>query len=378
MDSDISLKAIHFLVQSLHFAYFSFALYTAAEISQNAFILIAILISLKNFLLGFRSFASCWWEIYNIIESIAMLLAINHIRSINLDVFFKLSKGYFIFRSVWCSIFLFGKIFLLGDTLFVTDVGNAEEQRLLPKASCLDKTLGVVFDLLLLIPAGLLLFEAAIRKCFNISYDPTNVKMDRIPILLIHGKGYNQIQWKIGRRFLDQYGSVFSLDYDGLVTNGGKKSIEDYAIVLQGKITEIALKTKMNQIILIGHSLGGLIASSYAENRANEHGIIINHIITIATPWHEPAIMHCLENKSTLFKQMTEPNLINMRAAAIRSIENKTRSYYAIESLADAIVTSPRGIIDKKIQKSATFKKLGHYGIIIHPDTWNYVCSLLD
>jgi len=262
--------------------------------------------------------------------------------------------------------------------------GESKEQLatplMIPNGSFTDRAIGLLFDVSLLIPAGVLLSEAAIRKYWNISYDPKEVKIGKIPILLLHGKGYNQIQWKLGRKYLEQeeYGTTFSVDYDGLITNGDKKSIADYAAVVGEKIDEIKKLVGMNEIVLICHSLGGLVASFYAENLAAKQGTIVKHIITIATPWHEPPIMQYFKDKSVLYKEMTESNLIIMRKAASESMKNKIRSYYAIESKGDVIVPSPCGIIDDKIQKCATFKRLGHYAIVVQYGPWEYIKSLLD
>jgi len=149
----------------------------------------------------------------------------------------------------------------------------------------LRKTISLVGDISLLIPAGLLLLEAGYKKYVLTDYDPLIIKRGKIPILLLHGKSYNQSQWIVGRYKLNQnnIGSVFSMDYDGLCTNSKYKTIEDYALLVRNKILEIKKKTGMNEIIIIGHSLGGLVASSFAENLAKDC-IIVKHVITIATP----------------------------------------------------------------------------------------------
>ena len=49
----------------------------------------------------------------------------------------------------------------------------------------------------------------------------------------------------------EKYGTVFSVDYDGLVTNGDKKSIDDYAVIIGEKIDYIQKITKMNEVILL-------------------------------------------------------------------------------------------------------------------------------
>ncbi|AYV78716.1 MAG: hypothetical protein Edafosvirus27_5 [Edafosvirus sp.] len=231
-----------------------------------------------------------------------------------------------------------------------------------------------------LLPALALLGEAAYKKKYNISFDPQVIKKDKIPILLLHGKGYNQIEWKFGRKYLEieKYGSVFSLDYDGLASNTDGKTIEDYAVVVGNKILEIQKLTGMNEIVLIGHSLGGLVATAYAEDLAEKQNIIVKHVITIATPFHEPPLVHYFKNWSILFKQMMEPYLIKLREKAINSINKKIRSYHTIDSVADFEVPSPCGSIDCKIQNHMAYTWFGHNVLVVHPTVWNYISDLLD
>jgi len=105
--------------------------------------------------------------------------------------------------------------------------------------------------------AGLLLYMLS-----KPNFDPTKPKTNAVPILLLHGNGFNESQWILGREFLkkEQYGSVFSLNYDGLVTNDPKKGIDDYAAEkVRDKILQIKKLTGQDRVILVGHSMGGMM-----------------------------------------------------------------------------------------------------------------------
>jgi hypothetical protein len=89
----------------------------------------------------------------------------------------------------------------------------------------------------------------------SFNYDPDKNFKKKVPILLIHGNGFNEIEWLIGRYYLNkqEYGDIFSLNYDGLISNDNKMGICDYAKgKVRSKILEILKKTQNEEIILIG------------------------------------------------------------------------------------------------------------------------------
>lgn len=59
------------------------------------------------------------------------------------------------------------------------------------------------------------------------------------------------------------------------------KSIENFSEQLKNKI----IKNSHQNIILMGHSRGGLVAAHFAENLANEMNINILQIVCISAPW---------------------------------------------------------------------------------------------
>src|SRR5260221_11174004 len=94
----------------------------------------------------------------------------------------------------------------------------------------------------------------------GVSYKPP---LDsKTPILLVHGYRQNQMDWIWFRAQLknQQVGPVYSINLSPPTA-----SIADLAQLIQKKVKSIQEETQQSQIILIGHSMGGLVSSYYAE-----------------------------------------------------------------------------------------------------------------
>ncbi len=220
------------------------------------------------------------------------------------------------------------------------------------------------------------------------SFDPTDaqVKKDKTPILLIHGSGFNESEWIVGRQFLkkEEYGSVFSLNLDGLASNESEKGIEDYAyqkVLL--KIREIKEKTGQNEVILIGHSMGGMVAGHYAEHFARAENTIVKHVISIATPWQgAPLLGSCLfkNTPEIRYQQMRVDSVFRQTLAqtAVASDKAGHRKYYTAGSTTDFMVPAPASNLALPKNRQYTTSWLGHYGAAIHVGTWLQIRSWLD
>jgi pimeloyl-ACP methyl ester carboxylesterase len=258
----------------------------------------------------------------------------------------------------------------------------------------------IVFTLLLdtlLLPGALVLLLIA---CCKPNFNPSKkeIKQGKIPILLLHGSGFNQTEWIVGRQFLKKshYGSVFSLNYDGIVSNDPKKGIENYA---DGRISEavkcIKRLTGSREIIIIGHSMGGLTAGHYAEFTAELDDVIVNHVISIATPWQGTPMIDYFwklggpfsQRKETKRHQQmsvhggthTHPNFRqDLVAQALRSERAGKRRYYTISSSTDYAVPGGSGRLTEDPRRERTFNYLGHYAQVAWPSVWCQIRSWLD
>ncbi len=106
-----------------------------------------------------------------------------------------------------------------------------------------------------------------------------NTKVKKTPILLVHGYVNFSSVWlfHILRLKRKGYGPLFLINLGFPFS-----SIEVYAEKVKKKITEIQKVTKKNEIILIGHSMGGLVLSYFAEKYPTHADV--KAIITLGSP----------------------------------------------------------------------------------------------
>ena len=239
----------------------------------------------------------------------------------------------------------------------------------------------MVIDIAFLPVAGLLLLIA----CCKSNYDSTHPKRNKIPILQIHGSGFCEIEWAASWPWLskEEYGSVFTLNLDGLASNEPHMGIEDYARgKIRDKIRAIKQLTGQNEVILMGHSMGGLVAAYYAEHCAVEDGTTVRHVISIATPWHGAPLLNCKneQEKPKRYKQMSENNdfLRDLAGKALQSDGSGRRTYYSIGATTDFMVPGASSLLTGNKNHSRVYSWLGHYGIIAYPGPWLQIRSWLN
>jgi len=102
----------------------------------------------------------------------------------------------------------------------------------------------------------------------------------QLPVLLLHGVGCNAGVWHGFHRYLDSrgIGPAYTLSYGPPLA-----SIEHFAAQVAGRIAEIESATGASQVVLIGHSMGGLVARAYLRQYG---GARVRRLITIGTPHH--------------------------------------------------------------------------------------------
>lgn len=100
---------------------------------------------------------------------------------------------------------------------------------------------------------------------------------DRLPVLLIHGYGCSRAVWWWHRRRLEAAGwSVLTINLEPLYA-----SIDHYVEPLARRIDEVLAQSGATQLILVGHSMGGLVARAYLRR----HGAAqVRLLVTLGTP----------------------------------------------------------------------------------------------
>lgn len=101
----------------------------------------------------------------------------------------------------------------------------------------------------------------------------------KTPILLIHGYLHNHSGWVFAKYQLSKanLGPIYTINLDSLTHD-----IPHFARQVQQKALEIEEETGIHSLILIGHSMGGLVSAYYNENLAPK-GKITN-LVTIGSP----------------------------------------------------------------------------------------------
>ncbi len=101
-----------------------------------------------------------------------------------------------------------------------------------------------------------------------------------LPILLLHGVGCNAGIWAGFRRHLAGRGvhAVYALSYGPPL-----QSIEIFADQLAAKIATAEAATGASQMILVCHSMGGLVARAYLRRYGAAK---VRRLVTIGTPHH--------------------------------------------------------------------------------------------
>lgn len=141
------------------------------------------------------------------------------------------------------------------------------------------------------LPPALLCF--GIASIFHTkSSDPTRITNNKTPILLIHGSASNQQQWLLFRRFLsaNNVGHIFALNLNKHPIKNDVANITDYAQLVHLKL--LAMKKlyleygyEMNEVILIGNSMGGFVGGAYCVSTTITDKIAVEALITISSPW---------------------------------------------------------------------------------------------
>jgi triacylglycerol esterase/lipase EstA (alpha/beta hydrolase family) len=223
------------------------------------------------------------------------------------------------------------------------------------------------------------------------NWDPKEPISDkkRLPILFIHGLKHNQSGWYAGYEFLQWYdksnhvcGSLYYISYDCVISNSWDKAIDDYVEKIAEKIVQIRRDTGHNNVILIGHSLGGIIASRYAETHN-----VVKHVITIGSPFkgsHVASFLKLQKEKLGMEQRIIDNELVE-GSASLEKIRNDAEKsdwegkikYYNIRSTTDKLVSKSSTLVTKDPRRVFTLESTGHIGLLFMPNCWTKIYEWL-
>ncbi len=113
-------------------------------------------------------------------------------------------------------------------------------------------------------------------------YDPANIDKEKPVVALIHGYLSSPtifwlMRWRLKRNGIP---NVVTFGYKSI----GGESIEKYGELLRDFMLALRAETGARETVLMGHSLGGLIAHEYAAKQASEGEM--RGIVALGSPFH--------------------------------------------------------------------------------------------
>ena len=114
------------------------------------------------------------------------------------------------------------------------------------------------------------------------------------PVVLIHGVLVNDGVWLLLRRFLIRQGGapVYTLNYGPPFAD-----IERFAQQLAARIDSVCARTGAERVVLVAHSMGGLVARAYLRRFGSER---VARLITVATPHHGSVLAYSFPGRGLM------------------------------------------------------------------------------
>lgn len=111
---------------------------------------------------------------------------------------------------------------------------------------------------------------------FNVSYDYHKTKNSRICLIFLHAWTYNKSSWKEVYKDLKKDYSILSFDFIGHGESDKPLDKKYHTLEYQSRVLDY-LKTKLDikKFVLIGHSLGGMVAIHHELTRKASSGLVL-------------------------------------------------------------------------------------------------------
>ena len=164
---------------------------------------------------------------------------------------------------------------------------------------------------------------------------PPAGKPPGLPVILVHGLACNRGYWSWFRRQLELRGyGTFTLDCTPWYAR-----IDSFVPQLSHAIDEVLAATSSQQVIVIGHSMGGLVTRAYLARIGCEK---VAHVITLGTP-HQGTWMARFGYAPNIHEMATASAwLASLRAREQQRGPNPYAKFTCLFSYHDNLVTPQR------------------------------------
>jgi len=190
------------------------------------------------------------------------------------------------------------------------------------------------------------------------------------PILLIHGYLDDSSAWTYIKRELGRQG--FGPVYTLRLTHPFR-SICSYAEFVREKAQRIAQETGRNDLILIGHSMGGLVSSWYATKLAPPG--TVTDVITVGSPLAGTYVAYAALGPSGREMQ-PDSAFVKELQKGIR--ENKQIRFYHIGTRTDQLVfPASSSWLGDDLERQFVVDDIGHVSLLFSSRILNKICEWL-
>jgi triacylglycerol esterase/lipase EstA (alpha/beta hydrolase family) len=197
--------------------------------------------------------------------------------------------------------------------------------------------------------------------------DPAPSPGSRAPVILVHGYLSNRGYFRPMVRWLEARGvtNVFVPDYRSIFS-----TIESGVATLRAEVERICAGTGQ-RVVLVCHSMGGLVARRYLQDHGEER---IARLVTIASPHHGSELARI--GIGTHARQMERASAFLealARAEAAKPPAVPTLSIYTVH---DNLV-SPQDTSRLEWARNAAIAGVAHVGILASPEAFERVLEEL-
>ncbi|MEN9653972.1 MAG: hypothetical protein RL235_84 [Chlamydiota bacterium] len=185
------------------------------------------------------------------------------------------------------------------------------------------------------------------------------------PILFVHGYLHHGAVWffhqwmcwkkNIGPTFSMSLGYPFS-------------SIETYAVKLAKHAEAICAKTNHKELMIVGHSMGGLVACHYALHLAKRGSV--KQVITIGTPLEGTLLARIAPGEDARQMQRNAPYLAQLQSDLAGPLPF---DLCHISTSTDNIVIPPSSSAGSKKRKRLILNNIGHVSMLFSPRVFRQI-----
>ena len=190
-----------------------------------------------------------------------------------------------------------------------------------------------------------------------------------LPVLLIHGYAGNSGYWLPMSKLLKQA----RISHYGIDLEPPGASIDDFVPQVEAAVARLRRETGSPQVIILAHSMGGLVARAYLRDCARRHvAAPVARVITLGTPHHGTALASFGPGSNAAQMRRDSPWL---EALAASEANTQRMLFSSIYSVHDNII-APQDSSDLPGARNLVFGAIGHVALGRHPDIMR--CALQE